>query len=65
MKLYLYDQKHERVDAEMDVENIEEVQRIIDFLWQHDVLNRYQSLTLAKSYRTVYIEEGFAELKFD
>lgn len=54
MKLFSYDEKHHRVNAELDLgelslEQLELVNKIIDFIDARGITNRYSSLKLADS----------------
>jgi hypothetical protein len=68
MKLFLYDDKRQRVNAEMDLglmtpDEISVATSIMQFLEEHDVTNRYQCLRLADQYVVTYAE-GEAEVEF-
>lgn len=64
MNLYLYDDMNQQVIDEIQINNLDEVQRIIRFLNKNRITNRYKMLVIAKSYRT-YSEEGESYIEFD
>jgi len=55
MKVFLHDEKHESVFAELDIGEIDAVQQelleqLAFFLEDQGVLNRYRRMVIAKSY---------------
>lgn len=67
MNLYLYDQKHERVLAQMSIpakDDVPLMTRVIEFLEINEITNRYKSLALADSYELVY-DEGEPTILFE
>lgn len=50
MKLYLYDQKHEKILSEMEIKHIKQVEKIITFLKVNGITDSYKTLIVASSY---------------
>jgi len=71
MKLFHYDDKHDRVLGEIDLGRLSEseevlLRRVLDWLDYQQVTTRYSSLMLAEAARTEYDEEnGFERVYFD
>jgi hypothetical protein len=67
MKLFLYDQHHERILTEMDIPdgaNLDLLNEIVDWLEANKVTDNYKKLIIANSYRIV-IDEGLRTVEFD
>jgi hypothetical protein len=67
MKLFLYDEKHEQVidELELETKEIETVEKVIKFLNKNYLTNRYKQLLIAEKYTTVMDElEEFEEIVF-
>lgn len=56
MKLFLYDEKHEQVLDEMDINNVYEVGRMVNFLKKNKLTNQYIRFIIAKSYEVDYAD---------
>jgi hypothetical protein len=55
MKLFIYDEKHERVNGELDLGDISDtenqlLEKVIAFLDKENITDRYGSLELANGY---------------
>ncbi len=69
MKLFIHDEKHERINGELDLGEItdkekELIQKTIDFLESNEITNRYCQLKLANK-AVVEYQEGEPEVIFD
>lgn len=69
MKLFLHDRKHEQILAELDLGEISHEQealldKIINFLDEQGVTDRYKDLMLANGY-TQGIQDGESVIEFD
>jgi hypothetical protein len=57
LNLYLYDEKHEKVFGELpDIKHGTEVKKVVDFLEQKGILDRYRKVVLAEKYEMGSIE---------
>ncbi len=71
MKLFIYDEKHDRVNGVLDLgslaKNEEEiVEKIIEWLDMEEITTRYHRLVLAESFKMVIDEVGEdPQVKFD
>ncbi len=54
MKLFLYDEKHENINGELELTNIDQAKTIINFLKEKHLTDRYNSLIIASSYTVQY-----------
>ena len=68
MKLFLYDEKHQQLIDNLDLgnlsnEEIAQINKIIDFLEDNHILDRYKNLTLANKAEVQY-EDGEPSLNF-
>ena len=66
MKLFNYDEKHQRVNAELDLgelslKELELINKIIDFIDERGITNRYNTLELADSWNYVRDEGDYGE----
>ena len=62
MKIYNHDEKHGRVNGELDlgnlsVDQLDVLQKVICFLQDQEVSSRYHSIVLADNYSIYYDEE--------
>lgn len=64
MNLYLYDDKHKQIINEIEIKNLDEAQRIINFINKSKIVDRYRTLIIAESYRIKY-EYGESYIEFD
>jgi hypothetical protein len=64
MNLYLYDDMNQQVIDEIQINNLDEAQRIIRFLNKNRITDRYKMLVIAESYRT-YSEESESYIEFE
>lgn len=70
MKLFLHDEKHDRVNAELDLGEIAEtekvlLEKVIKFSGDNHITSRYNRLIMATSYREFYDEkDDFREIIF-
>jgi len=65
MKLFIYDEKHQAINGEMDLSITErkKIQEILDFLDRNRITNRYKRLVIAKGYEKKWVE-GEPEIVF-
>ncbi len=64
MKLFLFDEKHEQVHAEMEITNLKQTEDIILFFHNNHIIDRYTSLVIAEAYTVVY-EDGERSVVFE
>jgi hypothetical protein len=66
MYLFLYDEKHEQILAQMFINDAlkEELEKIIKFADENKLTNRYKRLIIAKDYNVKLLDEGFHEIEF-
>jgi len=68
MKLFIYDQKHEKINATLDLGEVDALQlamvdKITKFLEEQHLTNRYCNLIVAESFSTTY-EDGIPTIHF-